>query len=777
MRMVRDSARALDLVQASFVTAIENRHRFDLSGHARPWLLGILQNKARQHPVRWPVALAIEPEQMPSRSEGPPVVAARAELALLATRQIDRLPEPYRSVLQRALLHEETAEQIAAALGRSPATVRSQLRRGLDRLRRGLPMVCSALLRALGGAGRAAGLAAALALATAVTFFVVSAQGDRATSPPLPSTELSDAMLPTELASPPSSEVRTEAPLHSVRSAAVDPVEASSLLELPIRVRRATGGEALAGVELEVVWDERERERVLTDEQGFARGLADAAARRVVLDAAFAGVRKHFDLVDASPVAGRTETMASSAVWAWRPIELVIPPGFAVFGDVLDAAGAPVADATIWRAGPSGPTRVARSGPNGRFLVLDLEPGRQHRLHAQRGSEGSAAVLVVGSSGTTVTQDLRLSSTGEPVPTAEPFAASVDAAANGPMRLQVRCAEGHSVHGWTAVLLTTSSADAIAVQPILGDTASFSAVPAGALRCALLPPGGESKANDPRVLARRHGSEPRLLQRNGSEAVLELRSEDLPTAWLRVATDRTDGKLLAKRLVLLDMLGNPRGIFDGSRELGPLHKGNWMVVLTAEGQPVEYRGPLQIESGGRYVVADMAAHPAAVLRFTGPAAGPLRPPLRSVWLCAAEAIVLLAPGRNLDDEIRVAPGDYALYWQQEGHACSRLDLRLRPGPQDVQLAAVPGDEIEFVLDYAGLSLAENIASADLVVRDSAGATIWRERLHAPLSATGELRVQRRFATPLGSVDAVDRRGLQSRVAVPRAAASVRLRMR
>ncbi|MBL9077576.1 MAG: hypothetical protein JNL08_08740 [Planctomycetes bacterium] len=37
MRIVRDPARALDLVQASFVTAIENRHRFDAAGQARPW--------------------------------------------------------------------------------------------------------------------------------------------------------------------------------------------------------------------------------------------------------------------------------------------------------------------------------------------------------------------------------------------------------------------------------------------------------------------------------------------------------------------------------------------------------------------------------------------------------------------------------------------------------------------------------------------------------------------------------------------------------------------
>lgn len=344
------------------------------------------------------------------------------------------------------------------------------------------------------------------------------------------------------------------------------------------------------------------------------------------------------------------------------------------------------------------------------------------------------------------------------------------------MLLEVQCADGHSVHGWTAVLLTTSSDDAIAAQPILGSTASFSAVPAGALRCALLPPG-DARANDPRILTRRHGSAPRPLQRNGAEAVLALRSEDLPTAWLHLATDGVDRKPVAERLVLLDTLGHPRGIVDGAQELGPLRSGKWMLGLTAEGHPVEYRGPLQIESGGRYVVADMTAQPAAVLRLTGPAAGPLRPPLRQVWLCAADAVVLLDPRRNLDDDIRVAPGDYVLYWQQEGCACSRRELRLGSGPQEVHLAAAPGDEIDFVLDYAGVPLAESIASVDLVVCDSAGATLWRERVHAPLSAAGELRLQRRFAVPIGSVHAIDRRGLQSRVAVPRAQSSIRLAMR
>jgi len=48
-------------------------------------------------------------------------------------------PDPYREVLRPHLWEDERPEVIARRVGRSAATVRSQIHRGLERLRRALP--------------------------------------------------------------------------------------------------------------------------------------------------------------------------------------------------------------------------------------------------------------------------------------------------------------------------------------------------------------------------------------------------------------------------------------------------------------------------------------------------------------------------------------------------------------------------------------------------------------------------------------------------------------
>ncbi len=57
---------------------------------------------------------------------------------------IDLLPEMYREVVRLSLLEERSSQEIGVQIGRSPATVRSQLARGLDRLRQSLPAALGA---------------------------------------------------------------------------------------------------------------------------------------------------------------------------------------------------------------------------------------------------------------------------------------------------------------------------------------------------------------------------------------------------------------------------------------------------------------------------------------------------------------------------------------------------------------------------------------------------------------------------------------------------------
>ena len=138
--LVSDLHVAEDLVQSTFLTAIEHRNRFAPDHEVLPWLLGILTNHARRH--RSGLGRRPDPERVARpKVPGPRPEEAAAELELSETvsEAIQRLPEPYRPVLMLHLRHGFSPQEIVLDLGRPPATVRQQLRRGLERLRRALP--------------------------------------------------------------------------------------------------------------------------------------------------------------------------------------------------------------------------------------------------------------------------------------------------------------------------------------------------------------------------------------------------------------------------------------------------------------------------------------------------------------------------------------------------------------------------------------------------------------------------------------------------------------
>lgn len=135
--LVRDPHQAEDLVQATFLTAIRKAKRFDERAPLKAWLYGILWREAAK--LRRSSARRIDPVLLTPRDEPDPLDRlALAEVRPAVARVIDGLPRRYRDVL-RPLLHEgRPIEEIARALERSPGTVRSQIHRGLERLRRGL---------------------------------------------------------------------------------------------------------------------------------------------------------------------------------------------------------------------------------------------------------------------------------------------------------------------------------------------------------------------------------------------------------------------------------------------------------------------------------------------------------------------------------------------------------------------------------------------------------------------------------------------------------------
>lgn len=138
MSLVHDPVEADDLLQATYLTAIEKAGAYDERRRLVPWLLGILVNHAHEMRRRRgrdrDGGRTVEPEV-----EGPEREVDRLEVAEALTRAIRGLPPRYREVVEPFVARGEKAAEIARELGRPPGTVRMQIHRGLDLLRRSLP--------------------------------------------------------------------------------------------------------------------------------------------------------------------------------------------------------------------------------------------------------------------------------------------------------------------------------------------------------------------------------------------------------------------------------------------------------------------------------------------------------------------------------------------------------------------------------------------------------------------------------------------------------------
>ncbi len=94
---------------------------FELQGEKEPKVLSL--EEVEGLPMRW----------------SPLSDAQQSEALDRLNNAIDLLPEKYRDVVRLSLVEGRNSHEIGIQLDRSPATVRSQLARGLDRLRQSLP--------------------------------------------------------------------------------------------------------------------------------------------------------------------------------------------------------------------------------------------------------------------------------------------------------------------------------------------------------------------------------------------------------------------------------------------------------------------------------------------------------------------------------------------------------------------------------------------------------------------------------------------------------------
>ena len=132
----RDTAE--DLVQTTFLYAIDQSGRWDGRRRLLPWLIGILVKLSLREKAR--MSREVDPSRVVQpAADDPQAVAETRELAESLAGALGGMPTHYRHVLTLRLVHGLEPAAIAHTLGIPVATVKSRLQRGLHHLRRRLP--------------------------------------------------------------------------------------------------------------------------------------------------------------------------------------------------------------------------------------------------------------------------------------------------------------------------------------------------------------------------------------------------------------------------------------------------------------------------------------------------------------------------------------------------------------------------------------------------------------------------------------------------------------
>lgn len=127
---------AEDVAQESFLMAYRSIGTYRGDGPLGGWLMRIATRQAFRRLGQRRDAAELSPDLPIGAPGGDPVTATLAGERQRAVRlAVAALREPYREVVALRFFAELTLDEIAATTGRPLNTVKTQLRRGLDRLR------------------------------------------------------------------------------------------------------------------------------------------------------------------------------------------------------------------------------------------------------------------------------------------------------------------------------------------------------------------------------------------------------------------------------------------------------------------------------------------------------------------------------------------------------------------------------------------------------------------------------------------------------------------
>lgn len=104
-------------------------------GKLKAWLAAVTRNRAKDKLRALRLTVPLEEDALELVADGPETESARREAARLTRQAVYAMPEPDRSIFQRHYFLYQKTDEIAAELNMNPATVRTRLARGRDRLR------------------------------------------------------------------------------------------------------------------------------------------------------------------------------------------------------------------------------------------------------------------------------------------------------------------------------------------------------------------------------------------------------------------------------------------------------------------------------------------------------------------------------------------------------------------------------------------------------------------------------------------------------------------
>src|SRR5262245_15499286 len=137
LRLLRDEAKAEDVVSEVFVHAWRQAAKFEGRSSVSPWLLGITRHVAiaelrRRPEAEWDNTLA---SALVDPADDPASTAEKNDTGSLLRTALTKLSPPHREVIDLVYYHEKSVDEVADIMGIPPGTVKTRMFHARNQLR------------------------------------------------------------------------------------------------------------------------------------------------------------------------------------------------------------------------------------------------------------------------------------------------------------------------------------------------------------------------------------------------------------------------------------------------------------------------------------------------------------------------------------------------------------------------------------------------------------------------------------------------------------------